>query len=97
MLEGVFGGNQSFQVNQGKASKGSNVTQSGVDFKNALVDLARSANMTIAGKGDSRELAFNKWRELEDNLYFNFEEEMEDAALDYLKKLKKIIKEKLDP
>ena len=94
MIEGIFGAQQSLQIHNNNVNKSSNLTQSAVDFKNMLVDLARSANMAVASKGTKEGIAFSKWRELEDNLYFNPEEEKEDAAVEYFKKLKRILKEK---
>ncbi|MFC1570920.1 hypothetical protein ACFL31_00045 [Candidatus Margulisiibacteriota bacterium] len=94
MLEGIAGSNQ-VQPNNNKAAKSSNTTSFGVDFKNTFMELTRSANMAIAGKGNKEGIEFNKRRDLEDNLYFNPEEEEEDAALSQLKKLKKMLKEKL--
>ena len=95
MLEGIFGNNQSFQVNN-KAAKPAQSGLSGMDFKHALADLARSTNMTIADKGLAGEIDFKRWRDLEDNLYFNAEEEIEEAALEHLKKLKRLLQEQLE-
>ncbi|MBU1026156.1 MAG: hypothetical protein KKA31_00330 [Candidatus Margulisbacteria bacterium] len=95
MIEGVFGGIQNFQVNNITAGKNStNSAFTGAEFKNAMMDIARSANMSITDKGIKEELNFSKWRDLEENLYFNPEEEKEDTAREHLKKLKRILKEK---
>ena len=97
MLEGIFGAYLSHQVNNSNnaGNRDSNSAVSGVDFRNTMLAIARSANMTIADKGLKQEITNNHWRDLEDNLYFNPEEEKEDAAVEYLKKLKKLLKEKL--
>lgn len=97
MLNGIFGANQSLQINNNKVNKTESSQFTGADFRSAMANLAaRSANLTVAGKGNIEEFCFNKWRETEDNLYFNPLKEEEDAAVEQLKKLKKLLKEKLD-
>ncbi|MFC1540772.1 hypothetical protein ACFL4J_01900, partial [Candidatus Margulisiibacteriota bacterium] len=94
MLEGIFGANQSIQANAKASKPASQTSFSSAEFRNAMVEVARSANMAIADKGTKDQTGFNKWRDLDDNLYFNLEEEKEEAIMEHLKKLKKIFKQK---
>ena len=96
MLDGIIGGlNSSLPVNNNKSNSSSTAAAGDVNFKNTFVELARAAQLTVTGKGIKEELSFNNWRELEDSLYYDKEEIEEQALTDNLKKLKKILKEKL--
>jgi hypothetical protein len=96
MLDGIIGGlNSSLPANNNKSNSSSTAAAGDVNFKNTFVELARAAQLTVTGKGVKEELSFNNWRELEDSLYYNKEEVEEQALNDNLKKLKKILKEKL--
>ena len=97
MIEGIAGGiNPNLPVNNNKANTGNSATPAGdVNFKNTFIELARAAQLSVTDKGAKDELLFNDWRELEDSLYYDKEEVEEKALADNLKKLTRILKEKL--
>lgn len=94
MIEGIFGVNQNIQPNNA-GNKNTNSQVGGVDFKNTMIEMARAASITIADKGNKEQMSFNKWRDLEDSLYFNPQVEEEELAEQYLNKLKRILTGKL--
>jgi glycogen synthase len=96
MLNGIFGSNlNNIQAMNQESKISSSSTVSDANFKGALADVVKSAQIAIADKGIKGEVLFNKWRDLEDNLYFDPEELEEEAAEDYLKKLKRILQGRL--
>ena len=96
MINGITGGlNPNLPVNNNKSNSNSTAAAGDVNFKNTFVELARAAQLTVTGKGVKDQLSFNNWRELEDSLYYDKEEIEEKALTDNLKKLTKILKEKL--
>jgi hypothetical protein len=96
MIEGIAGGlNPNLPVNNNKSNSNSTAAAGDVNFKNTFVELAKAAQLSVTDKGVKEELAFTSWRELEDSLYYDKEEVEEQALVDNLKKLTRILKEKL--
>ncbi len=97
MIEGISGGiNPNQPVNNNKVNNTNSTTPAGdVNFKNTFVELARAAKLTVTGKGNKDEVLFNDWRELEESLYYDKEEVEEKALEENLKKLTRILKNKL--
>ncbi len=97
MIEGIPGGiNPNLPVNNNKSNTTNSTTPAGdVNFKNTFVELARAAQLTVTQKGNKDEIMFNDWRELEDSLYYDKEEVEEQALEDNLKRLTRILKQKL--
>jgi hypothetical protein len=96
MLNGIIGGINSNQpVNNNKSSSSSTAAAGDVNFKNTFVELSKAAQLSVTDKGVKEELSFGSWRELEDSLYYDKEEIEEKALTENLKKLKKLLKDKL--
>ena len=96
MIEGISGGlNQNLPVNNNKSNSNSTAAAGDVNFKNTFIELAKAAQLAVTDKGTKEALSFNSWRELEDSLYYDKEEIEEKALNDNLKKLTRILKEKL--
>ncbi|MBN3032701.1 MAG: hypothetical protein JW873_01255 [Candidatus Saganbacteria bacterium] len=97
MLDGIIGAvGSNLPVNNNKANTNNATAAAGdVNFKNTFVELARASQIMVTDKGAKDGLQFNNWRELEDSLYYDKEEAEEQAVADYLKKLTRILKQKL--
>ena len=94
MMEGIIGAQQTFQVNNkaAKASKSTSNNFSEVSFKNALVDVARSANMTVASGATTSQLNLTRQKEEYDKP-FNFEDAEEELIEDYMGRIQKMMDE----
>ncbi|MFA6170599.1 MAG: hypothetical protein WCW67_02940 [Candidatus Margulisiibacteriota bacterium] len=94
-MDGIFGVNPNNKVNNHQESK-KTATPGGIDFKAALGELAATAQKKVNNKGGKEGLEFDNWRDLEETLYYDKEEVEEKATLENIKKLKKMIKSKLE-
>ena len=93
MIEGIIGAQQSFQVaNTTKASKSTSSNFSDVNFKSALVDIARSVNITVANGASASQLELSRQKEQQDKP-FSFEDAEEDLVSDYLGRIQKMMDE----
>lgn len=95
MLNGIFNKNLNPTVSNSKTSGNSTAPISDLNFKNTFVDLAQAAQVAVTEKGSKEDISFGRWRDFEDSLYYDKEEVEEKAALDNLKRLQRVIKEKL--
>ena len=97
MLDGIAGGlGSNLPINNNNKVNNSTTTPAGdVNFKNTFIELAKAAQLSVTDKGVKEQLSFTSWRELEDSLYYDKEEIEEKALADNLKKLTRLLKEKL--
>ncbi|OGC11081.1 hypothetical protein A3K48_00925 [candidate division WOR-1 bacterium RIFOXYA12_FULL_52_29] len=91
----IFGVNPNNKVNNQPEVK-KTVNPQGVDFKASLGEIAAAAQKKVVNKGGKEGLEFDNWRDMEESLYYDKEEVEEKATLENIKKLKKMIKNKLE-
>ncbi|MFH1390386.1 MAG: hypothetical protein ABIH56_06680 [Candidatus Margulisiibacteriota bacterium] len=94
-MNGVFGVNPNNKVDNHTEVK-KTVNPQGVDFKASLGEIAAASQKKVVNKGGKEGLEFDNWRDLEESLYYDKEEVEEKATIDNIKKLKKMIKNKME-